>query len=971
MHSWRLIRRCTAVSLALAMVMTGFVLSRAGDRPGNIGALDTVVKEQGATEPPATQMAPSPKTEKVPAPDVVERAKPVVKVVQTSVPVTKPDAARGDLVAALPDTGTQAFNLLGVTWSAKTTEQDIKVRVRTRVDGNWTKWQGLELDDASSGGRPGTEPLWVGKGDGVAVRVFSAARVTPADIKIVTVDSGSSESDTNTVTPALYSTDTAIDGTADVQQVVDGSPTYTPQPAIISRSTWGASAGTPCDSPNVGSTTRGVVIHHTAGSNSYAKADSARIVRGIQAYHVKGHGWCDIGYNFLVDKYGQTFEGRRGGIYWNVRAAHSGNAAVNTYTMGVSMMGNYDLVRPQAALKDAVVKLVGWRMGTTYLKAKGTYSLGGKTLNMMAGHRDVVSTGCPGKYGYAWLSETGGLRDRVENYIGRYSSPIKTFATSLGTGTTGLIYRGEYPTMTGRRAIFAKMDLYWSEPGGARLVSREFLTEYTRLGLNKSPLEFPRTNPTSTSNANVAVQRFQQGSMYRITQSDGSKKAFALWNTIATTYSQLGEYGGQLGVPTSSVTTSSAGNLRANFAKGYLTYTASTGATAAFNSSGTRIVTTTPATSDALTVPSSRTFTLRGHGYGHGIGMSQYGAQGAAIKGKTYDHILGYYYKGTALGTKTGMIRVLLSKDTTPDVIVKARSGLRYRNVATNKITKLPIKIGTSTVTQWRIVPVTAAPATSTLQYKTTGWKSYNATRWTGDAQFEAPGTSMYVVMPDGSSIRYRNIVRSSVPAKGSSDRATVNIVNLEHYVRGVISAEMPSSWRPEALKAQAVAARTYGVRGLTPSRYYDLCDTTSCQVYKGVSAETATTDAAVNATSTKIVTYQSKPAFTQFSSSSGGRTAAGSQPYLSDSMDSYDDFAGNPVHNWTISIAAATVEKKWPTIGTLATINVTKRTGGYKADMGGRVVSAILKGSKGSKTVTGNDLRFALGLRSNWFGFN
>ncbi|MBC7595292.1 MAG: SpoIID/LytB domain-containing protein, partial [Kineosporiaceae bacterium] len=224
-------------------------------------------------------------------------------------------------------------------------------------------------------------------------------------------------------------------------------------------------------------------------------------------------------------------------------------------------------------------------------------------------------------------------------------------------------------------------------------------------------------------------------------------------------------------------------------------------------------------------------------------------------------------------------------------------------------------------------------------------------------------------VMPDGSSTRSRNIVRSSVPAKGSSDRATVNIVNLEHYVRGVISAEMPSSWKPEALKAQAVAARTYGVRGLTPSRYYDLCDTTSCQVYKGVSAETVATDAAVNATNGKIVTYQSKPAFTQFSSSSGGRTAAGSQPYLTDAPDSYDDFAANPVHNWTISIAASTVEKKWPTIGILKTIKVTKRTG--HGDFGGRVVSATLTGSKGSKTVTGNDLRFGLGLRSNWFGFN
>ena len=349
--------------------------------------------------------------------------------------------------------------------------------------------------------------------------------------------------------------------------------------------------------------------------------------------------------------------------------------------------------------------------------------------------------------------------------------------------------------------------------------------------------------------------------------------------------------------------------------------------------------------------------------------MSQYGAQGAAIKGHTYGQILSYYYKGTALGTKTGNIRVLLSRDTTPDVIVKARTALQFRNMTTNTITKLPAKVGSATVAQWRIVPVTAAPTRSVLQYKTTGWKTYNAMTWTGDAQFEAPGTSMYVVMPDGTSTLYREIVRSAVPAKGSSDRATVNVLTLEHYVRGVISAEMPSSWKAEALKAQAVAARTYGVRGLVPTRYYDLCDTTACQVYKGVSAETTTTDAAAKTTSGKIVTYQSKPAFTQFSSSSGGRTTAGSQPYLIEAPDGNDDYAANPVHSWKISIAASTVEKKWPTIGVLKTIKVTKRIG--RGDFGGRVVSATLTGSKGSKTVTGDDLRFGLGLRSNWFGFN
>ncbi len=122
----------------------------------------------------------------------------------------------------------------------------------------------------------------------------------------------------------------------------------------------------------------------------------------------------------------------------------------------------------------------------------------------------------------------------------------------------------------------------------------------------------------------------------------------------------------------------------------------------------------------------------------------------------------------------------------------------------------------------------------------------------------------------------------------------------------------------PEALKAQAVAARTYGVRGIVPTRYYDMCDTTSCQVFRGVAGETANTDKAIYATSGKILTYGGTPAFTQFSSSSGGWTAVGGQPYLVAKADAYDNWSGNPNHSWTASVKASTLEKKYPAIGTL-----------------------------------------------------
>ena len=111
--------------------------------------------------------------------------------------------------------------------------------------------------------------------------------------------------------------------------------------------------------------------------------------------------------------------------------------------------------------------------------------------------------------------------------------------------------------------------------------------------------------------------------------------------------------------------------------------------------------------------------------------------------------------------------------------------------------------------------------------------------------------------MPDSSAVKYRGAIRSAVPSSGSTSRNTVNVVSIENYVRGVIAAEMPSSWMPEALKAQAVAARTYGVRSITTARYYDICSTTACQVYGGASRETASTDAAVAGTNGKILTVR------------------------------------------------------------------------------------------------------------------
>jgi uncharacterized protein with LGFP repeats len=502
----------------------------------------------------------------------------VVDVETTSVPAV-PDAAQAPaagpaVVAELPRTATEEFGMVGVTW-ATGPATGVTVEVRTRAYGQWSTWTPLSVgSDEGQGGRPGTEPLWVGAADGVAARVTSETG-TPRDVRVATIDPGSERANTQTATGPGSTVASAMTVAA-----TDGTPSYTAQPTIITRSGWGASSGTPCDTPAAGDQTRGVIVHHTAGTNLYTKAQSASIVRAAQAYHVKSQKWCDIGYNFLVDKYGQIFEGRRGGMDRAVRGAHAGNLEVNTYTMGVSMMGNYDTARLTPALKDSMVKLIGWRMGTTYLKAKGTYTLGGKKLNMIAGHRDVLATACPGRYGYAWLSESGGLRDRVETYISKYSTPIKSRYNGLGATAAGPIFTGEARAATGSHLRARNVDIYAKAAAKfAYSVGSRMRTEFDRLGGSAGSLGYPTGEQAAIPGA--TRQAFDGGRVYLV-----GSAVRTLQGDIAKVYANLGETSSPVGAPVSSTITDAAGASRATFASGHITSDPATGLTTVFDVTG-------------------------------------------------------------------------------------------------------------------------------------------------------------------------------------------------------------------------------------------------------------------------------------------------------------------------------------------------------------------------------------------------
>jgi stage II sporulation protein D len=350
-----------------------------------------------------------------------------------------------------------------------------------------------------------------------------------------------------------------------------------------------------------------------------------------------------------------------------------------------------------------------------------------------------------------------------------------------------------------------------------------------------------------------------------------------------------------------------------------------------------------------LAGPASAASTLfiRGGGNGHGIGMSQYGTYGYALHGWTYKQILAHYYTGTQLGT------------TNPNQTVRVLLG--GGSAAFAGATQAGGKILDPSLT-YDVVPL--ANGQLALVNQTT---HKQVGKW--DAPLTATG-------PGPLSLAGQGAYRGSLEFRptGSGGVYTVNVIGLDDYVRGVIAAEMPSTWGPEALETQAVAARTYAITTDVSGTFYNLYPDTRSQMYQGVSAETPATDAAVAATSGQIVTYNGAPVVTYFSSSSGGHTeniedawpGTSPSPWLRGVDDPYDGSGGDPYHRWTrqLSVSAAAKQLGRLVKGKLVGIRVSQH------GVSPRIVSAQVIGTKGSITVSGAQLQSAFGLLSTWASF-
>lgn len=371
--------------------------------------------------------------------------------------------------------------------------------------------------------------------------------------------------------------------------------------------------------------------------------------------------------------------------------------------------------------------------------------------------------------------------------------------------------------------------------------------------------------------------------------------------------------------------------------------------------------------------------TVSGHGYGHGRGMGQFGAIGYALAGTTYQTTLAHYYGGTSLTTLANpnpSVRVVLTWNDGAPISMTSQSPfvVAGHSFAANTAASLVLTpAGT-----WNLYSAVSCSGPFTTPIAT-GIATTSAVATPASLAPSATTSSVLQLCSPSGLRPYRGQIQA---ASYSGSARTVNVLPLDQYLWGVVPSEMPGSWgqmgaagpqgQPwgfQALETQAVAARSY--EQASPGRYgyADICDSTYCQVYSGMSLEWPAATAAVNDTSGQVMEYPSGAvASTEFSASTGGWTAGGAFPAVVDSGDSVciQYSVCNPYHNWTQTIPASTIDNAWPQIGSLTSISITGRNG--YGDMGGRVTSMVVTGTTGSVTLTGNDFAWALGLGSNWF---
>ena len=535
------------------------------------------------------------------------------------------------------------FFVAGFTWTGGADLPDgVRIYLRVRENGSWSPWYLSEAADSGRDDRatPGTGEFVTGGADAIQASVVGSS--LPAGLKLALVPSrpqgeeilGADDLTTTQAAPtpviedasATENQGTQVDPAA---MTLPASPASVTRPAaasvaapatapaavpvvapaatianglpvaVTTRAEWGANASYMSWDPEYARAGH-VVVHHTAGTNSYSAGQSASIVRGIYYYHAVTLDWGDIGYNFLVDKFGTVFEGRSGSVAAPAGRMSIGAHArgVNTGTMGISMMGDYSTVSPSDAQLSSVGKMAGW-----FLKRAGISDVtgwaglhvwtteryqAGSTISMprILGHRDVGYTTCPGNVGYSKLgairaiakaqgsSPQGGSSSAPSTVPQDHPGAVALRGALGANGWIGAATSGVQASAKG--GVFQSFEHgvgYWSPATGAQFVGEPVLSAWGAYGYQTGSMGYPRSGGV-VGVGGSRHQIFEGGIAY---WRPGGRVSF-IHGSILNAWAAAGWERSWLGLPTSNETASTKGGVFQRFERGVAYWSPATGA---------------------------------------------------------------------------------------------------------------------------------------------------------------------------------------------------------------------------------------------------------------------------------------------------------------------------------------------------------------------------------------------------------
>ena len=831
---------------------------------------------------------------------------------------------------ATTQTTTGEFGLVGVT-TASPLDATSRILVRVRQDDGWSNWTPLPVSEHAP------DP---GSLEAQGVRFGTEPLITgDADGVQVRIDTPGGVSPTDPQVMLMNNPVVAEDADLPLGPQQASLPISTvaaatlgaPMPTIITRAQWGANEALRRAGPTYSGTIKAAFLHHTVTSNSYTPEESAQQVRNLYGWFVKGLRYSDLAYNFLVDRFGRLYEGRAGGMDQAVIGGHT--AGFNSETFAVSAIGNFqskDLPPEEmAAIDESVAQLMAWKLSMNHRDPNGSTVL-------VSDSGSGTSRYQPGEQANAFV--IGGHRDIGQTACpGRYLEPQIPIIRSMVASKMGVTAFN--PVMSAPAAWGA------SEP----LVISTTTT---------APLTWT-VAVTSRCGNQVRTLSGQQ----------------AAGGALSIGWDKLDDSGAQ--VPPGTYT---------------LTLNGSSNGDAIFPWVGTGII---PATASSPMDPCGPPdgFTLSGSGYGHGIGMSQWGAYGMALEGRDASAIVSHYYSGTTVEpTKDDVdIRVNLlyqvqslqvrSKDLEPgggaiEVTVGETATLGGPSDV------FAFNVNGSSVGVRRIADGTATDLGAAPSVKI----RWAGTRDPGTAA--GPPTLLNVIGPSGtfdsSGHRYRyGFV--DVTAVNTSSGVRLNAVNSvrvhDEYLFGI--SEVSNSWPEAAMQAQAIAARSYGLSKMDEG----LRKSCSCHVDDGGGPYSDQTfigwlkqsspkggrwTTAVKATNPSDTTglavlYKGKPIKAFYTSSTGGATTSvkdvwgGDLPYAVSVDDRWGLHPDNTNREWTVKVSQADAAKAFG-VTDVWKLAVSDRLSSGAA----KTLTATLQDGS-QRTMSGTQARTNFGLKSTY----